>query len=1112
MPFKNLALTFSNQAKWVRIATYLVVTYLLYALVLGVITPLVLQSKLPSALSEKTGRTVSIEKIRINPFLLRVRVTNFQINEQDSNEPFVHVALLQLDTGFWQSLLHLTPAVEHVYIEKPFAHIARTAGGDNTRFNFTDVIETLSQNGDEQPQEDEATSEIPHIRLGLFRLSDGHVMLSDKVTGTDINYPELAFELTDLDTLASIAVPATKRDALLPENHYSFTLLTDEGGAVHLDGQFQLSPLEVKGSIKLESIALPPLWPLSNELMEAKLTSGFLDLNLNYAVTQRDSDMHVQVNRAQLSVSDLTISDATSQPKINIAGIHITGVELDSVSQQVDINNIRIDEPWFEANLDKSGVDLVAMLTPKTQGDPASTTESKAESDTEFKTRPQSEPETAQGTKPPNESQADSQRVSQDSAVTQTASASHADSSAHALPSSQAADSSDDDNANSAQTAPTSVTATESKWRVILQSFALNNGGVDVNESMMADDMHWRVFDINASTGVVDTRFESPIDYALRLGIASDATKRPTSASGKFTTNGKVMVKEQQLSGSVDFSQFALSQLQPYISQYLNVNMQEGDAGISGTFSAGVNSPISFSGQAGVSALVVTDGPKQEPLLKWQYMQVDGIQYDSHKRAFSLQKIAFDKPFAKLVIDKDKHTNISDLVIPQAAKDASTEQPQSTDEVSDTARQSDQQTSPETASAMAIDIGEISLLNGSAYFEDNSLRPRFASSIEALNGSIAGLSSSADQPAKVDIAGKIDGYAPVALNGAINPLLEDMFLDLNFSVSGAELTSVNPYSGTYMGHFIDKGLLSLDVKYSLQDNQLRGDNHVVIDQLTLGRKTDSDQALSLPLGLAIALLQDSDGVIDLGMEVSGDLNNPSFGFGSIILKALGNLITKAVTAPFSLLANLVGSDDELSEVAFSSGSAELNGDISEKLNTLAEALAKRPGLRVNIEGTVNEVPDAYELAEQKLQQQLLELSGEAALPADLSSSTLVLASPFGRALTTLFASATNKQVDEERLTVKAQLLQGQPDADDGQSTTTPEQLDQALVIAMYNQVRSSINIPPRALGKLADTRAKVVKTFLVNSANVDTNRLFLLNSRQHLQRDKSGVTLTLEAN
>jgi outer membrane protein OmpA-like peptidoglycan-associated protein len=573
-------------------------------------------------------------------------------------------------------------------------------------------------------------------------------------------------------------------------------------------------------------------------------------------------------------------------------------------------------------------------------------------------------------------------------------------------------------------------------------------------------------------------------------------------------------VKQQQLTGMIEFGQFALSQLQPYLSPYVNATLKQGSAGVSGNFEVNADQSIVFNGQANVSSLTVEDGVKQEPLLEWQDMQVSGIDYRSEENAFSVAKVELKKPYAKLIIDSTGQTNVSDIVVQQtdvestnAAKEHS---PQDVSEQQQESSQSDPL--QQSSSAMAIRIDEISLLDGSAYFEDNSLRPRFASGIEALNGAITGLASSGESPADVNIEGKIDGYAPVALSGAINPLLEEMYLDLHFSVSGAELTSVNPYSGTYMGHFIDKGLLSLDVDYSLENNQLEGQNHVVIDQLTLGRKTDSDQALSLPLGLAIALLQDSDGVIDLGMEVSGDLNNPSFGFGAIIFKAIGNLITKAVTAPFSFLANLVGSDDELNEIAFPDGSAELSDDISEKLTTLAQALAKRPGLRVNIEGTVDEVEDAYELAEQKVQQQLLALSAEQALPADLSSSTLALASPFGEALSTLFTTSTNKQVDEERQVVKMRLEQSDSSEANEQSVVSQEQVDQALVIAMYNQVRSSINISRRELGNLADSRAKAVKTFLVNSANVDTKRLFLLNSRQHLQRDKSGVTLTLEAN
>jgi len=513
-------------------------------------------------------------------------------------------------------------------------------------------------------------------------------------------------------------------------------------------------------------------------------------------------------------------------------------------------------------------------------------------------------------------------------------------------------------------------------------------------------------------------------------------------------------------------------------------------------------------------------------LLQWADFQVKGIKYNSTDSTLSLGKITLDKPYAKLLIAEDKQTNFSNIVVEQTASASPSISTPETE--TKTQAESNQEALPsagEEVSELVIRIGEIVFNNGSAYFADNSLRPRFASGIESLNGSITKLSSNADTTANVDVKGKIDGYAPVALYGAINPLIKDIFLDLTFTVEGAELTSVNPYSGTYMGHFIDKGLLSLDIQYLLEDNQLAGNNHVVIDQLTLGRKTDSEKALSLPLGLAIALLEDSNGVIDLGLEVSGDLDSPTFGFGSIILKAIGNLITKAVTAPFSLLANLVGSDDDkLNEIDFAHGSSQLSDAASSKLATLADALAKRPGLRVNIEGTVDEVPDAYELAEQKLQQQLLAFSGQQALPESLSPSTMPISGPLADALSELFVSSTGKTVEEERIVVIAKLQQSDDDKGEGtkntaNSETTPvqvapdaAQVEQALYIAMYNQVRSAIDIPKRELAHLADARAKMVKNFLANDLAVDANRLFLLNSRQHLQLKKSGVALTLEAN
>lgn len=1118
MPIKNLTTSFKQQPKWRRIATYFLLAYLFYALILGLVAPMVLESKAPKILSEQLGRNVSIESIRINPFLLRARVSGFSIEEASNDEPFITFTQLEVDVGFWQTLFSFTPTLEHFYLNAPYAHLARVSEGDTspgsnqntTVFNFSDIIDTLAKaNEDTTEPEAQEQSEIPHIRLGEFRLSNGHISVADNVTDTQLDYPELSFTLTNLDTFASslnvdaVNSPAHADDTSANStvdnnqdksaNHYAFTLATTEGGHVQFNGQFQLSPIDIAGSFKASQIALAPLWPLSDDVINAKITDGVLSFSLNYHLSADNNDFRFQANNADLSLSQFVISDKES-PRIKLTELRVSDIKLDTKTQQVDVTNVSLEQPWVSAQIDKSGVDLVSMFTLKGRDEnapPAATSTPSTTVAAATKNSPATPPSTA------------------------TAPTSSGFSASSA-------------SVNSAQ-------SNKAAWRVVLQTFALNGGDVLIQEGMVSDGVNWRVFPLNLTTGVIDSTLTTPIDYTIDMKLGGSLAQSSTSSlsatpsiappASSISSKGAILANVQAVSGTIDIRQFGLSQLQPYVGQYLNLALEDGSADLSGSFEANSDSKVIFDGQASIASLTVIDDLKQEPLLQWADFQVKGIKYNSTDSTLSLEKITLDKPYAKLLIAEDKKTNFSNILIDQTA---STSPPTSTPVVgSDTQSESNQEANPtagEEASALVIRIDEIVFNDGSAYFADNSLRPRFASGIERLNGSITKLSSNADTAANVDVKAKIDGYAPVALYGAINPLIDDIFLDLTFTVEGAELTSVNPYSGTYMGHFIDKGLLSLDIQYLLEDNQLAGNNHVVIDQLTLGRKTDSDQALSLPLGLAIALLEDSNGVIDLGLEVSGDLDSPTFGFGSIILKAIGNLITKAVTAPFSLLANLVGSDDdELNEIDFTHGASQLTDVASSKLSTLADALSKRPGLRVNIEGTVDEVPDAYELAEQKLQQQLLALSGQEALPESLSPSTMPISGPLADALSELFVSSTGKTVEEERVVVIAKLQQNDTGDNKGKDTanseTTPvqvapdaAQVEQALYIAMYNQVRSAIDIPKRELAQLADARAKTVKNFLANDLAVDANRLFLLNSRQHLQLKKSGVALTLEAN
>jgi len=201
------------------------------------------------------------------------------------------------------------------------------------------------------------------------------------------------------------------------------------------------------------------------------------------------------------------------------------------------------------------------------------------------------------------------------------------------------------------------------------------------------------------------------------------------------------------------------------------------------------------------------------------------------------------------MITEDKRTNIGELIRAEplgdnSAAQSQTKQSQANEAPQQTAAKEKNTAKTAADKAFKLDIGSIAIKSGSAYFADNSLTPNFASGIEGLEGKISHLSSTPGTKASVDIKGKIDKYAPVTLRGEVNPLLEKPYLDLDLVFKSVELTSVNPYSGTYAGYYIDKGQLSLALNYQLEDNQLKGDNHLVIDQLKLGKPSDSDPWLS----------------------------------------------------------------------------------------------------------------------------------------------------------------------------------------------------------------------------------------------------------------------------
>ena len=169
-----------------------------------------------------------------------------------------------------------------------------------------------------------------------------------------------------------------------------------------------------------------------------------------------------------------------------------------------------------------------------------------------------------------------------------------------------------------------------------------------------------------------------------------------------------------------------------------------------------------------------------------------------------------------------------------------------------------------------------------------------------IGGRVTGLSSEETKMADVEMRGKLDNYAPLEITGKVNPLRDDLFLDLTISFKDMDLSPLTPYSGRYLGYVIEKGKLALNLHYLIEKKKLDSQNKILLDQFTLGNQVDSPDATKLPVRLAIALLKNRRGEIDLDIPVSGQIDDPKFSIGRIIIKILLNLLVKAATSPFAL--------------------------------------------------------------------------------------------------------------------------------------------------------------------------------------------------------------------
>ncbi|MBS4089223.1 DUF748 domain-containing protein [Pseudomonas rustica] len=491
-------------------------------------------------------------------------------------------------------------------------------------------------------------------------------------------------------------------------------------------------------------------------------------------------------------------------------------------------------------------------------------------------------------------------------------------------------------------------TAPSKPWQVLLKDVQLRDYTVHLADRSATPAVALDITPLNIDLQDFDSLNGSPFKVKLDSGVGK---------SGKLSADGTVNLAPVNAQLNVKTQDIDLRVAQSYINPFIRLELRSGMLGSDLKVNLKSTEPLALSvtGRAQIDQLHTLDTLKTRDFLKWQQVVVEGLNYQ-HGDSLSIDKVNLFQPYARFMINDDRTTNIDDLLIPQpadsgakstAAKPASKDKP------------------------LGIHIGGIAINDGSANFADFSLTPNFATAIQQLNGQIGTIDSRQAKPASVDIKGKVDRYAPVTIKGAVNPFDPMASLDIATSFKRVELTTLTPYSGKFAGYRIRKGRLNLDLHYLITKGQLKAENKVVVEQLQLGEKVDSPDAVSLPLKLAIALLKDVDGKISIELPVTGDLNNPQFSVMPIVWQTLRNLIVKAAAAPFKLIGGLVsgGGSEDLGTVSFAPGSSELSKDAEGALVKLSQALKERPALRLEIEGTAAQSSDGPLIAEQRLERE-----------------------------------------------------------------------------------------------------------------------------------------------
>ncbi|HEX4153264.1 MAG TPA: DUF748 domain-containing protein [Steroidobacteraceae bacterium] len=1010
----------------------------LYALAGFVIAPRIARNALLEDIPKTLDATPAVGEIHVNPFLFQVDVRDFALADK-SGEKLLGFGRLFVDFQL-SSIWHRAYTFKQIEIDAPYVNAVVARDG---------TLNLLALRPRPQAPTPAAKpgGPLPALRVGSFRISQGALSYEDRSRPSQFaaHLEPVNFELDDFVTGAQGGL-------------FTFSGTSKLGERVEWQGRLSVQPIASEGELRIDGLRARTLWEYLQDRLNFVIGSGTLDLQSTYRFTLKDT-VELEMNVANASVTDLTVSPRGSAaewvrvPKLSVTGMNVDLGERLAQIESVSCSGLKLDT-WLQPDGSLNLLDLVAPRSSvAAAGAPRPTA-----------------PSTAGPTA-----------------------------------------------GNASATAGNAAPPTP--WRAELKQIDLTEASISAEDRRMQPvakvvlaPLSLRIGGASLDLGKpVDVRLDTHINGGGSLEMSGAVTPQPASASLKLRLAG------------ID-----LALAQPYIAERTSVTLRNGKLGGEGQLrfdaaalqAAGSTehgnskahghsrghadskrpAALSFAGDIQVEDLHTVDNFRHQDLIRWKRLDIRGLRYQQSPDRLDIAEIMVRRPYARVIIESDATLNVKNALkgpgdkrgAESGAATAPAARPDSAKPGEARAVETTKSAAQSGSASMPMAIRTVRIEDGLANFTDHSVAPTFSAAIQHLEGSVRGLSSKPGSRATVDLKGAVGAYSPVSIKGRVNLLSASLYTDLVMDFRDIELSIFNPYSGKFAGYDISKGKLTTDLHYKIDAGKLDAQHHIVIDQLEFGAKTNSKEAVSLPIKLAVALLKDRNGVIDLELPVTGSLKDPQFRLGPIIWKVFVNILEKAVTAPFALLGSLFGGGPDLQYIDFRPGASALDETQENKVKAIVKALQQRPQL--NIEVPIAAVPDVDRPA-----------LVDAELNARLREA--MLQTPKHKKQAAVADTPSFDQLDADS---KLELLTRVYEHELGAAPRYPDSVtagkpkaDQtsAKIAFLMDALRKHLTVTDDSVRTLAEQRAQALQKALLDGTQIDPKRVFLVANNKAAAKD-----------